>query len=418
MIRPKKTLALMATGLMATVLLSACGSDDSDSSAETGATESAPADVKAADPSLSPVVVGFRNLEGGAFSLADMRKGFESAVEYVNTELGGINGHPLKAEICKTDVTPESSVNCANKFVQDKVVMTAQGVDFATDAALPILQEAGIVDISSFAYGPATNTAVGDAYVSYASNEEGYAAGVVQLSNMGAESIAVVLADVPAQHAAMDDVIIPAAERLGVEVSPFYYTSPADWTSLGATVIAKDPDAVAFFGVDADCIAAVPAFRSLGFTGTIQAGTCAVLADTFEPSELVDVIVGNSIYNASMEPIPDEVQQDIDAYNRYTEDDDIQNRGQAMQGFHTGAWVADLLSQIQGDITAESVKAGVGSAKGHLFFRTGGYDCSAPTWPGTTACSTGFFFTEVNDDGKNEVLPDQPVDVSAILPSS
>ncbi|MEU9888896.1 ABC transporter substrate-binding protein [Sphaerisporangium sp. NPDC051011] len=418
MIRAKTTLPLIAAGLLAAATLSACGSDNTDAPKAGGASESAPADAKSADPSLDPVVIGFRGLEGGTLSLTDMRKGFESAVDYVNSERGGINGHPLKVVTCKTDVTPESSVNCANKFVGERVVMATQGVDYATDAALPILQKAGIVDTSGFAYGPLENTAVGDAYVAYASNEEGYAAGVVQLAKMGAKSMAMVLADVPPLHTAMDKVIVPAAERLGVKVTPFFFSSPTDWTSFGATVLASDPNAIAFYGVDADCIAAVPAFRSLGFSGIIQAGTCAVMADKFKPSELTDVIVGNSIYNASMAPIPDDVQADIHIFERYTKDDGIENRGQAMQGFLTGTWVADLLSQVKGDLTAASVKSAMKTAKGRLFFRTTGYDCSKPSWPGTTACSTGFFFTKVNDAGKSEVLPGQPVDVSGILPSS
>ncbi|WGY00385.1 ABC transporter substrate-binding protein [Nocardioides sp. QY071] len=412
--RRKSTYGFAAVALLTAALLSACGSSDKDSDA-TDVSTAVPADAKSADPSLAPVKIGFHNLEGGQFSLTDMRKGFESAVDYVNRELGGVNGHPLEAVVCKTDVTPESSVNCANKFVSDDVVMAVQGVDFAGDAALPVLQQAGIVDVSAFAYGPAENVAVGDAFISMASNEEGYAAGLVQLKNMGAKSIAVVLADVPPNHTVMDEVVKPTGAELGIEIEPFFYPSPTDWTSFGATVLASKADAITFWGVDADCLAAVPAFRSLGFTGTIHAGSCAVLADKLDPSSLKDVIVANSLYNPTMDPIPAASKDDLDVYKRYSADDDVSNQNQSIQGFHTAMFAYSLLAQVKGEVTASSVKATAATATGDLFFREVGYDCATPTWPGTTACSGGFVFTEVNAAGKNEVLPDQPVDVASAL---
>jgi len=56
------------------------------------------------------VLVGFHNLEGGAISLPQIREAFLAGVNYVNEELGGINGRPMKADTCNLDVTPESSV--------------------------------------------------------------------------------------------------------------------------------------------------------------------------------------------------------------------------------------------------------------------------------------------------------------------
>lgn len=415
--RPTTALSYLAAGLLAATLLSSCG-DDSKDSKDPDKEASAPASAKSADPSLPPVVIGFHNLEGGQISLTDLRKGFEDGVKYVNAELGGINGHPLEAIICKTDVTPESAVGCANKFVSKNVVLSTQGVDFVGDAALPILQQAGIVDVSGFAYGPAENVAVGDAYVSLASNEEGYASPLVQLQNMGAESVAVVLADVPANHDVMSKTVEPAAESLGLETSPFFYPAPTDWTSFAATVLASKPDAIELFATDADCLGAVPAFRSLGFSGVISAGNCAVLADKLDASQLKDVIISNSQFNATMKPIPEGPQADIDTFERYTANSKIENVNQAMQGFAVATWASDLLNHVEGDVTAKTVKAALPKAKGKLFFRDNGYDCSTPTWPGTTACGTGFIFTKVSSDGTNEVLPGQPLDLSAVRPAS
>src|SRR5262249_34235912 len=58
------------------------------------------------------------------------------------------------------------------------------------------------------------------------------------------------------------------------------------------------------------------------------------------------------------------------------------------------------------------------TAKGTLAFRTVTYDCSKPTWPGTTACATGFLYGKATPDRKIELLPHQPTDISAVRPAS
>ncbi|WP_432825557.1 ABC transporter substrate-binding protein [Dactylosporangium sp. CA-092794] len=417
-----RRIPLLAVGVLTALLAAACGGNQSNEGSANADSPSVTAGGggKPADNGLPPVLVGFHGLEGGQISLADMRLGFEAGVDYVNQELGGINGHPLRAEICKTDVTPESSVNCANKFVSQNVVLAVQGVDYAGDAALPVLKQAGIVDVSAFAYGPSENTALGDAYISEGSNEEGYASSLVALKKLGATSVAEVLADVPANHTIMTKVIKPAADKLGLKLSPFFYPAQTDWTSFAATVVSAKVDGVTLFATDADCLGAVPALRSSGYTGLIHAGVCSVVVDKLNPSMLKNVIIGSPFYNSTMTPIPAGPQKDLDIFSRYmAAHKELKNRGQAQQGFFVAVWAADMLRQIPGDpLTAKTVHDNIGKTKGPLLFRTNGYDCSKPTWPGTTACGGGYIFTKATADRKNEVLPDQPVDVSVVLPTS
>ena len=51
-----------------------------------------------ADDSLEPIVIGYVNQEGGVPAFPEATVGTEAAVEYINGELGGIGGHPLRAE--------------------------------------------------------------------------------------------------------------------------------------------------------------------------------------------------------------------------------------------------------------------------------------------------------------------------------
>src|SRR5690242_10172827 len=54
-----------------------------------------------ANPKLSPVEIGWVNLQGGQVEIGpNATPAAELAVRYVNDSLGGIGGHPLKLKEC------------------------------------------------------------------------------------------------------------------------------------------------------------------------------------------------------------------------------------------------------------------------------------------------------------------------------
>ncbi len=432
--RSQHLVGLLAAGLL---VLAACGSDDKtattnapgtsgSSGTEAPGTEAPGTDVPGTDvpgtdgstggfdPSLPAVTVGFHNLEGGSYSLPDLRVGFEAGVKYINEELGGINGHELKVDECQTDMVPETSVNCANQLVDDGVVLGVQGIDYTFDAGLPILQDAGILDIGGFAYGPATNVAVGDFYAHTYASEEGYAAGLVMLKSIGSTKITEILPNVPSTQAAAADVIAPTADKLGLDVTPVFYDQPADWATIAATVVTSNPDAVNLFAVEPDCLAAIPALRSAGFTGPIVAGVCVQPLTELDPALLENVYIGATYYSPQMTEIPAKAQADLDIFNRYVDVSKL-DQFQAMQGWATALFAASILQQVPGEITAESVHDAAKTATGDLAFRTWTYDCSKPAWPDTTTCATGFLYGKATSDRKIELLPDMPVDISGLV---
>ncbi len=389
----------------------------------TGGTATTAAPAKA-DPSKSAIKVGFHNLEGGAISLPEIREGFESGVNYVNEELGGINGHAMKGDECKLDVTPESSVNCANTFVQNNDVVAIQGVDVAADAALPILKAAGIAEIGFFAFSPAMNRAKGDAFFTLFSNEDNYAGDLFTQHALGAKSEAVVMADLPTSHSLDTDVIQPTAKKIGMTATAFYYPTQADWTTFAATVLASSPDAVSFPAAeDSVCLAAVPALRSAGFTGYIHASSCSEIIDKLDAKTLDKVINHNEYYYPTFTKIPAKPKADLDIFMKYIKRDhpDFKSYVYTQLGFSMAVQAADMLRQVPGDTyTAAAVKAALPNTKGTSeFFRDAGdgYNCTSGGWPGTTACAGSEFFTKVTADKKKELLPNQPPDLKALRPA-
>jgi len=420
--------------LLTAAVCTACSSSKSSSgtSAVNSSTASAPAHVASgtkADSAKSPVLVGFENLEGGTvFSLPNLREGFEAGIDYVNAERGGINGHPLKANECKSAGTPDAAVACGNQFVQSKVVLSVLGVDFAADAALPVLKSANIVTLSRVALTPGVNTAVGSAYMDGYALQENYAANLISAKADGATTVADIYPDQAAEHTLFSQTIEPIASRLGVKVKDFYYPAQTDWTSLATTVVASNPKAVDLYSSDADCASAVPALRAAGFTGIIRTASCQSLLHRLSPSALKDVYFASPVYSSAASSPPAKVASDISIYDSYMTKDasDFGKAGfsndQAQQGFFLAVQAASHLRQIKassgGSLTAADVKAGMSSTTGTLFFRTTTYNCSTPTWPNTTACATGLLYFKELADGKLVALSDKPVDVSAARPSN
>jgi branched-chain amino acid transport system substrate-binding protein len=74
----------------------------------------------AANNSLPPVTIGYINEQGDANPPGALASnGAQMAVNYINKELGGVDGHPLKLDTCFT-TTEEQGTTCADKFLADK----------------------------------------------------------------------------------------------------------------------------------------------------------------------------------------------------------------------------------------------------------------------------------------------------------
>ncbi len=74
-----------------------------------------------ADPSKTPVTIGYVNEEGGVLSFPEATQGADAAVAYVNDELGGVGGHRLVLEKCVVQ-TEEDGQKCGVQLANDPAV--------------------------------------------------------------------------------------------------------------------------------------------------------------------------------------------------------------------------------------------------------------------------------------------------------
>jgi branched-chain amino acid transport system substrate-binding protein len=76
-----------------------------------------------ADPSKSPIYIGWVNQQGGQQVIgAAATDGADLAVKLVNDQLGGIDGHPVKLKKCFIKSAEEEGTSCAQKLGNDKTV--------------------------------------------------------------------------------------------------------------------------------------------------------------------------------------------------------------------------------------------------------------------------------------------------------
>jgi branched-chain amino acid transport system substrate-binding protein len=76
-----------------------------------------------ADKSLPPVTIGWVNQQGGQQQIGPLAtNGAQIAVKYINTELGGINGHPLVLKTCFIRSAEEEGTTCGQQFLANKSI--------------------------------------------------------------------------------------------------------------------------------------------------------------------------------------------------------------------------------------------------------------------------------------------------------
>jgi len=254
----RRLVACTGVSLAALLVVSACGSS-SKSKAGTSATTAASAASAAAsgtkaDSSLPAVTIGFINQEAGASgAYPEVRIAATAAVDYINNELGGVDKHPIKLDICATDGTAAASQKCAGQMVTDKVLFVTEGLDVQLSAQYPTLEAANLPVIGGVPVAGADYIEK-DAHYYIGGGATTYPglATYIQKYMPNAKKVGVLLNDTAGAASALPKVQKPL-EGSGVKTTPIKVpATQSDWLAPFASV--KDSDALAVFIGPANCI--------------------------------------------------------------------------------------------------------------------------------------------------------------------
>jgi branched-chain amino acid transport system substrate-binding protein len=222
----------------------------------------------AADSSMSPVEIGFLNQQGGASAIGPLAtNGAQTAVTYINSKLGGVDGHPVKLVTCFIANTDAEGTTC--------------GQQFAANKSVDVIAEGGVaIGIQPFytAIGSKTPVIVGVA----ATGTDGVQSNAVILFGdathvlgpfgtyakdvLHAKTAALVYPDVPGITEGAAD-IKAGLQAAGVTVTAVGYDeSQTDLTSVLVAAHAQTADMVIPYSDSSGCVNLAKSLIQLGIT--------------------------------------------------------------------------------------------------------------------------------------------------------
>lgn len=122
----KRALASAAVVAATAVLAMGCGSGGGDDSASSGSTTAG----SGPKPTKSEIVLGMANASSGVADGAQTKSNEAVAsawTQWVNKDLGGINGHPVKVVVKDTKDDPATATRAAQTLIADKSVIAEVG---------------------------------------------------------------------------------------------------------------------------------------------------------------------------------------------------------------------------------------------------------------------------------------------------
>ena len=137
----------------AALVAAGCSSSGGDGTSPAGGTGTAPATGADNTPSGSPIKIGvIATLSGPQASSSNQGATVAPAwADYVNKDLGGINGHPVQVIVKDDAGQPTTAASVINDFINQKVVAVLAGSDNLVPAFSAATAKAGIPVVS----GPA-----------------------------------------------------------------------------------------------------------------------------------------------------------------------------------------------------------------------------------------------------------------------
>ena len=396
---------MFAVGVLAVVaagLVAACGSSSSSSSAS-GVTQlaSSRSDPRAATG--TPIDIGYINDESGPVGVPYVTYGTQAGVSYVNAH-GGVNGHPIKLVPCAGDGSPETSIGCANQFVQAKVPAVLEGVDDGADGMLPILKSAGIPLVGGLAFSGAASTSP-HAYFFDAALPALTIAPMTFFHDHGVKSIVYLLPDTTSNRFFDQKLLTPTAQALGIKYKTLFYAPTApQWQVLAATAESMHPDLIGTpAALDPDCVSLFNALKSTGYSGKIFLASCEVGAQSLGARADGAYLYTFFWWPGTPQDAPAAKRAEIDAYASA-----MKEAGQskwidsnAAFGFADVVTLARVLAGLHSSsLTGPSVDAGVRATKGLNAFLGEPITCNHTAFPGQSACSTGVLMYKVDASGQ------------------
>lgn len=223
-----------------------------------------------------PIVIGMVNQENTPVgSFPELSAAVTAGIEFVNQQLGGVNGRPLRLELCNTEFSAEGSTACGQRFAEQDVAAVLGGIDIFGNA-VDVLAANGIAYVGGIPVSSQSVTAPTSFQWSGGTWGAAVAFADYATTELGAESVSIVYGEF-GSIAASADYGRQVLESRGVATQMVPYPIvTTDLTSPLTAVASTNPDAVVVLAADTGCKAAFDAVRTVGITAPVfYTGACA-----------------------------------------------------------------------------------------------------------------------------------------------
>jgi branched-chain amino acid transport system substrate-binding protein len=375
----------------------------------------------AADDSLEPVRVGFINVDNAPVAaMPELHSAVDGWVEFVNNELGGVNGHPVEVVACPLGnaLSPEEAAGCARKMVESEVVAVLGGIGLSTGAALAVLEENDIPWVGGIPVNPEEMSS--DLSFQFSGGSPGAFTAMAHqaVTEDGAEKVAVIYGDFPSIKAAAVDYGAGVAEALGAEVTEVEYPMVSqDYTAPVQKAVEAQPDAILVSAADTSCAPIMQALSDLNNDATVyMVGSCA------DPRAIEQVgeenVVGTrfNIENRLDQTASSVADTEIYSYamEQYAPGTTPESAATVAFRGAMNLWV--VLDEIGADATPADIAGKLRESSDQPSFDGHPYTCSVEQIPGfVSMCAPQQVLVELTDAGELVEVSDGWIDVPAIL---
>lgn len=254
--------ALLCLGVM---VGAACDSDDggSDSSESASGADGA---ENPADPDLEPVTVGLIAQVEDLIALPEFPFAIQAFERYANAELGGVEGHPLKVDVCTSGDRPESTQACAQRFVNDPEVLAVIVGSVDSVNAWEITTPAGLATLPPF-IEPRDGTTPSVYTIDAGALGQGLAEGQYLSEDLGATSVSLICINDP-NFVEICDGTENGIEGEGVDIHEkiLVDTEAADYVGPTTALEADEVDALVAILTGDQCLPFAQAVSQLEIT--------------------------------------------------------------------------------------------------------------------------------------------------------
>ena len=320
------------------------------------------------------VSIGYFDDIGGVPSFPDNKVAANAAVQFVNNDLGGVAGHPIKLVECFVATTEQQGQACAQQFLAQKVkvvvegtaLLGAQALHSALNGTIPVV----VSDPANLADATAKDSIPSPPAVSARSRPSFQRAGALK-----AKTASLLFPSDDPTGAALAGQFNKAAGAAGLTLTKAGYTtsSPDILPSVIAAKSSSTDVTMTFFGVPPACIAGAKAFQQANVTKPIiSLGTCLATPVKAALGDYPKWLYANLVENPAA-PNPDSAVQGYLQVMRHYAGANA-NTGE----LPAGAWLG-VLAAVRAMNLAGGAGASTSAISNQLKTYTGPTPMAAPT---------------------------------------